>query len=128
MNFLRRVELYYDVVSPYTYFAFVTLLRYSAHHKIELELKPFFLGGVMAGTNNKPPGRVLLHQWLTSGLVPAKGKYMLRDLARLQNYFDVHPLKMPSRFLRSFIFFLLQKLSHQYSERAAPTYCFTLGW
>eukprot|EP01127_Copromyxa_protea_P012166 TRINITY_DN3137_c0_g1_i1.p1 TRINITY_DN3137_c0_g1~~TRINITY_DN3137_c0_g1_i1.p1 ORF type:complete len:222 (-),score=53.85 TRINITY_DN3137_c0_g1_i1:58-723(-) len=87
MSFQRRIELFYDVVSPYSYFAFETILRYCSHHQIELSLRPFFLGGVMQAAGNKPPG-----------LVPSKGKYMLKDLNRLQDYFGVHPLKYPSRF------------------------------
>jgi len=42
---LRRVEIFYDVVSPYSYLGFVTLLRYEKVHNVEIKLRPFFLGG-----------------------------------------------------------------------------------
>ncbi|CAG5117954.1 unnamed protein product [Candidula unifasciata] len=79
----KTVELFYDVVSPYTWFAFEVLLRYQNRWNINLKLRPFFLGGLNAGTGNKPPI-----------MVPAKAKYMPIDVLRLGKYFDV-PVKNP---------------------------------
>ncbi|XP_060080515.1 glutathione S-transferase kappa 1-like [Ylistrum balloti] len=78
------VELFYDVVSPYSWIAFEVLCRYKAKWNIDLKLKPFFLGGIMSGAGNKPPG-----------LVPAKGKYFNKDLSRLGNYYSI-PIVPPS--------------------------------
>jgi glutathione S-transferase kappa 1 len=50
-----RIELFYDVVSPYSYCAFETLLRYAPRWGAELVLRPFFLGGVMKAVDNAPP-------------------------------------------------------------------------
>lgn len=81
------VDFFYDVVSPYSYLAFETLLRYRTPWNLDVRLKPFFLGGVMKETNNRPPG-----------LVPNKAAYMATDLRRLSGYFGV-PIEPPSYFL-----------------------------
>ena len=49
---------------------------------MDLVLRPFFLGGVMKMSGNRPPMTV-----------PAKGVYMNKDLDRNAAYFRV-PLKM----------------------------------
>ncbi|XP_069115514.1 glutathione S-transferase kappa 1-like [Argopecten irradians] len=75
----KTVELFYDVVSPYSWIAFEVMCRYKTKWNIDLKLKPFFLGGIMAGADNKPPG-----------LVPAKAKYMLsHDLCRVGDYYNI---------------------------------------
>ncbi|XP_037779659.1 glutathione S-transferase kappa 1-like [Penaeus monodon] len=79
----KKIDLFYDVLSPYTWFAFETLMRYKNHWNIEVTLKPMLLAGVNQATGNKPPG-----------LVPNKAVYMNSDLARCATYFNV-PLKMP---------------------------------
>ncbi|KAI9561597.1 hypothetical protein GHT06_012556 [Daphnia sinensis] len=77
-----KVELFYDVVSPYSWFGFEALCRYRPHWKMDLVLRPFFLGGVMKETGNRPPM-----------MVPSKGLYMQKDLLRNAAYFGV-PLKL----------------------------------
>lgn len=80
----KVVELFYDVVSPYSWLGFEVMCRYRNVWNIELKLHPAFLGGVMQGSGNKPPG-----------LVPNKFLYMSKDLERLAQYFEV-PLQAPS--------------------------------
>ncbi|KAK3788031.1 hypothetical protein RRG08_051105 [Elysia crispata] len=80
----KSVELFYDVVSPYSWFAFEVLCRYQTRWNISLKLRPFFLGGVMNESGNRPPA-----------MVPNKGKYMFKDMHRLKKYFGV-PLNIPS--------------------------------
>lgn len=81
-----KVELFYDVVSPYTWFGFEALCRYRSHWNMDLILRPFFLGGVMKETGNRPPM-----------MVPAKGLYMAKDLARNAKYFalPINPIENP---------------------------------
>jgi len=81
------VELYYDVISPYSYLAFETLCRYKKPWDMNLVLKPFFLGGVMKAAGNKPPA-----------MVPNRGMYMLKDLERLSRYHEVK-VQMPEQFM-----------------------------
>ncbi|XP_033897968.2 glutathione S-transferase kappa 1 [Acipenser ruthenus] len=78
------VELFYDVVSPYSWIGFEVLSRYRNVWDIDLKLRPAFLGGVMHGSGNKPPG-----------LVPNKSLYMTKDLERLASYCKV-PIQAPS--------------------------------
>ncbi len=81
---MNRIELFYDIVSPYSWFAFETLCRYKKRWSIDLVLRPFFLNAVMRATENKP-----------AGAFPAKLPYVQRDLIRNARYFDV-PLMPPS--------------------------------
>ncbi|KAM6994694.1 glutathione S-transferase kappa 1-like [Tautogolabrus adspersus] len=84
MTSKKVIELFYDVVSPYSWLGFEVMCRYRNVWNIELKLRPAFLGGIMQGSGNKPPG-----------LVPNKFLYMTQDLARLGKYFNV-PLQTPS--------------------------------
>lgn len=70
----RKIEFFFDVVSPYSYIAALQVSRSSLLK--DAEWRPFFLGGVFKATGNKPP--------LT---VPAKGQYMVKDLKRLFDYY-----------------------------------------
>nr|XP_023648541.1 glutathione S-transferase kappa 1 isoform X1 [Paramormyrops kingsleyae] len=80
----KVIELFYDVVSPYSWLGFEVLCRYRNVWNIDLKLRPAFLGGVMKGSGNKPPG-----------LIPNKFLYMGTDLSRLAEYFAV-PLSFPN--------------------------------
>ncbi|XP_047018027.1 glutathione S-transferase kappa 1 isoform X1 [Ictalurus punctatus] len=80
----KVIELFYDVVSPYSWLAFEVLCRYRNVWNIELKFHPAFLGGVMQGSGNRPPA-----------MVPNKGEYLVKDLTRLASYMNV-PLCQPS--------------------------------
>jgi len=84
MSSRKTVELFYDVVSPYAWIGFELLHRYRSKWNIDLVLKPFFLGGIMKGSENRPPM-----------MVPAKGAYMIHDIERLRDFYQI-PLKHPS--------------------------------
>ncbi len=74
----RRVEFFYDVVSPYSYLAYEVLLRYRQRWNLELVMRPAFLGGVMKAVGNVPPATL-----------PARAPYLMRDLQRKSRFFDV---------------------------------------
>lgn len=78
----KKVTLFYDIISPYSWAGFEYATRYSQHSwkHTSLELKPMFLGGIMQGSKNKPPG-----------LVPAKMKFMGHDM-KYKKQFDGVPL------------------------------------
>ncbi|GAA6070096.1 glutathione S-transferase kappa 1 [Tachysurus ichikawai] len=80
----KVVELFYDVVSPYSWLGFEVLCRYRNVWNMELKLRPAFLGGVMHESGNRPPA-----------MVPNKGLYMVKDLNRLASFMNV-PLRHPS--------------------------------
>lgn len=84
MTSKRVIELFYDVVSPYSWLGFEVMCRYRQIWNIDLKFRPAFLGGIMQGAGNKPPG-----------VVPSKFAYMSKDLNRAATYFDI-PLHAPS--------------------------------
>ncbi|XP_054903699.1 glutathione S-transferase kappa 1 [Poeciliopsis prolifica] len=84
MTSRKVVELFYDVVSPYSWLGFEVICRYRNVWNIDLKFRPAFLGGIMHGAGNKPPG-----------LVPNKFSYMTKDLHRASSYFGV-PLHPPA--------------------------------
>jgi 2-hydroxychromene-2-carboxylate isomerase len=67
----KNVDFYFDFGSPASYLAHTQLPRIAADTDAVLHYKPVLLGGIFQATGNSPPAAV-----------PAKGKYMLRDLAR----------------------------------------------
>ncbi|NXG48272.1 GSTK1 transferase, partial [Psilopogon haemacephalus] len=72
------VELFYDVVSPYSWLGFEVLCRYQHVWNIDLRFRPAFLAGVMQATGNKPPA-----------MLPKRGEYMLKDIKRMAEYYQV---------------------------------------
>jgi 2-hydroxychromene-2-carboxylate isomerase len=67
----RSIDFYFDVGSPAAYLAWTQLPRIAAEARAELDYRPMLLGGVFQATGNQSPMTV-----------PAKGRYMLDDLAR----------------------------------------------
>ena len=55
------------------------MCRYRKHWNMDLVLRPFFLGGVMKASGNKPPMTVA-----------SKGIYMEKDLRRNAEYFGIN--------------------------------------
>lgn len=87
----KSVELFYDVISPYSWIAFEVLCRYRNKWAFDLVLKPFFLGGVMAGADNKPPATVA-----------NKAVYMMKDLDRAATHYQI-PIRHLSNFVETAI-------------------------
>jgi glutathione S-transferase kappa 1 len=86
----RRVRLFFDVVSPYSWFAFNTVVQYHAlweRSGAVIELEPFFLGAVMSATGNQTPAAN-----------PYKMKYLLADLERGAPRFGIEQIRMASQF------------------------------
>jgi 2-hydroxychromene-2-carboxylate isomerase len=67
----RRLEYFFDYVSPYSYLANSQLPALVRQTSAELVYRPFLLGGVMQATGNQPPATL-----------PARGKYMPTDIGR----------------------------------------------
>ncbi|KAK3692095.1 thioredoxin-like protein [Podospora appendiculata] len=69
-----RIDVYLDIVSLYSYIAYLDLLKNRAllsAHSVEVEFHPVFLGAINAGSGNKPP-------WT----LPAKALYGAHDARR----------------------------------------------
>lgn len=74
----KTVEFYFDFGSPATYLAWTQLPRQCAESGAQLVYKPMLLGGVFQATGNASPVTV-----------PAKGRFMLQDLARFARRYQV---------------------------------------
>ncbi|KAK7556737.1 DSBA family oxidoreductase [Phyllosticta citricarpa] len=105
-----KIDVYIDCVSAYSYFAILYLLKNRqalAEHEVEIEFHPVFLGGINAGSGNKPP-------WT----LPNKAKYANFDMARAKAYFGCPKMKTPSSFP---ILSLLPQRALTYAKRNLPT-------
>jgi 2-hydroxychromene-2-carboxylate isomerase len=74
----RQVEFFFDVGSPAAYLAYTQLPRIAREAGAEIVWKPMLLGGVFKATGNASPVTV-----------PAKGKWMMGDLARYAQQYGV---------------------------------------
>lgn len=68
---MKRVEFFFDFGSPASYLAWTQMPRIARETGAELVLRPMLLGGVFKATGNASPVSV-----------PAKGRWMMGDLAR----------------------------------------------
>lgn len=82
----KSVEFYFDFGSPASYLAATQLPRLCAEAGAELVWKPMLLGGVFQATGNHSPATI-----------PAKGPYMMKDLARFARRYGV-PFKFNPNF------------------------------
>ncbi|WP_137886292.1 2-hydroxychromene-2-carboxylate isomerase [Pseudomonas sp. 2FE] len=74
----RSVEFFFDFGSPTTYLAWTQLPKIAADAGAEITWRPMLLGGVFKATGNQSPVSI-----------PAKGRYMLQDLARFAQRYGV---------------------------------------
>lgn len=82
----RQVEFYFDFGSVASYIAWTQMPRIAAETGATVAWRPILLGGVFKATGNTTPVAV-----------PAKGKWMMADLARCAARFGV-PFRMPPTF------------------------------
>ncbi|WLH81142.1 MULTISPECIES: 2-hydroxychromene-2-carboxylate isomerase [unclassified Pseudomonas] len=74
----KTLEFFFDLGSPATYLAYTQLPALCAETAAQLVYQPMLLGGVFKATGNASPI-----------MVPAKGRYMLDDLARYAQRYGV---------------------------------------
>lgn len=82
----KTLEFFFDLGSPTTYLAYTQLPGICGKTGSQLVYQPILLGGIFKATGNASP--------IT---IPAKGRYMLQDLARYARRYDV-PLKFNPHF------------------------------
>ena len=70
----KKLEFFYDYVSPYTYLANSQLMSMDA----DIVYRPILLGALMKGIGNDPPAR----------LAP-RGDYLFKDVARWAAHYDI---------------------------------------
>jgi len=71
----RKLEFFYDYVSPYSYMANSQL---DTLGDVDVVFRPMFLGGVMKATGNRPPG-----------MLPPRLRYLTRDLDRWARHYGI---------------------------------------
>lgn len=82
----KTVEFFFDVVSLASYLAWTQLPDLVRAYDADIRWRPMLLGGVFKATGNVSPVAV-----------PAKGRYMERDMARFAQRYGV-PLNMNPHF------------------------------
>ena len=87
----RRLELWYEFASTYSYLSVMRIEQVAAAAKLEVAWRPFLLGPIFRaqGWNDSP-----------FNVYPAKGRYMWRDLSRLAAGYGL-PFQRPSLFPRN---------------------------
>jgi 2-hydroxychromene-2-carboxylate isomerase len=80
------VEFFFDIGSPYSYLASTQIDQLERETGASVEWRPFLLGGVFKETGNAAPANV-----------PPKAQYMLTDLRRWADTYDI-PFQMPENF------------------------------
>lgn len=81
----RTLELFYDVLSPYSWLGFEVLCRYQHIWNVKLQLRPSLIAGIMKDSGNLPPQ------------IPRKLQYLRSDLQLLRQHFQV-PMQFPKDF------------------------------
>ena len=86
-----KLVFFFDIMSPYTYLAWQILKRYRSIWNLEVDFRPFFLGGVMTGSGNQPPA-----------FVPNKAVFLSHDMRRNIEWFGLEKVYQdtPSNFFQ----------------------------
>uniref|UniRef100_A0A8D0TWW7 Glutathione S-transferase kappa n=1 Tax=Sus scrofa TaxID=9823 RepID=A0A8D0TWW7_PIG len=87
----RTVELFYDVLSPYSWLAFEILCRYKNIWNVNLQLCPSLIAGILKDSGNQPPA-----------MLPRKAVYMKEDIKRLEHHLQV-PIHFPKDFFSAIL-------------------------
>jgi 2-hydroxychromene-2-carboxylate isomerase len=82
----RRIEFFFDLVSPYSYLAYGQIGCICEEHGAELVLKPMLLGAVHKAVGLQAPIEI-----------QNKGRYQLRDIHRWAEYYGL-PMQFPEPF------------------------------
>ena len=71
----KKLEFFFDYVSPYSYLANSQILKLK---EVEVLYRPILLGAVMQATKNSPPGNI-----------PEKGIYLISDVQRWAKHYGI---------------------------------------
>jgi 2-hydroxychromene-2-carboxylate isomerase len=71
---VHMIEVFFDCSSPWTYLAFANLRRLAAELEVEIKWRPILVGGIFNTINPSVYAQ-------RADPVPAKARYMLKDLA-----------------------------------------------
>ncbi len=82
----KSVDFYFDFGSPATFLAYTQIGKIAERTGAEINWKPMLLGGVFKATGNASPV-----------LIPAKGRWMRRDLSRWAKHYGTE-IRYPAGF------------------------------
>lgn len=82
----KTVEFCFDLISPPSYLAYTQLPNIAAETGARIVWRPVLVGGIHKATGNRPPIEV-----------PAKGRYLMRDLQRHAELYAV-PFRLNPHF------------------------------
>ncbi|HVE81842.1 MAG TPA: 2-hydroxychromene-2-carboxylate isomerase [Myxococcales bacterium] len=83
----KTLEFFFDLLSPYSYLASTQVEAVCARTGAAIRWRPFLLGAVFKATENTGP---------TS--IPAKAKYLLKDLDDWADHYGIPRLTYPAQF------------------------------
>ena len=114
----KTFEFFFDYASATAPLALPLIAAIEQRTGAEAVFRPMFLGGVMQATGNKPPGTV-----------PAKGKYMARDIQRCAAHVGI-PFYMNPAFAVNTLGALRATIGSEdkREQRRFATACFTESW
>src|SRR3546814_6493737 len=82
----QTVDFYFDLISPPSYLAYTQLPKIAADTGAHINWRPVLVGAIHKVTGNRAPIEV-----------PAKGKYLMTDLARYAAHYQV-PFRLNPHF------------------------------
>lgn len=84
---MRTLDFYFDIGSPAAYLAWTQIPKLVEETGAQLCSTPFLLGGAFKATGNASPVTI-----------PAKGKWLIRDLQHWAVHYGLPRIKMPTNF------------------------------
>ena len=84
---MKTLDFYFDIGSPAAYLAWTQIPKLVQETGAQLRSLPFLLGGAFKATGNASPVTI-----------PAKGKWLIRDLQHWAAQYGLPPIKMPADF------------------------------
>ena len=75
---MKTIDFYFDFGSPYSYVAYKRLQQLQQNITFDIQYYPVILGGIFKATNNQSPV-----------MVPAKAKYLFKDLNDWSKYWQI---------------------------------------
>lgn len=85
---MTEIDFYFDFLSPYSYLAYTIARNHFLNDEnIKFNLKPVSLPHLISKSGNSPPGNL-----------EVRAEYLIKDLKRSTDFYNLKPFKMPPNF------------------------------